>query len=275
MNGPRGALAGLMVVVFVLSAAVLQLMLFIGRDVTQSDRFGDVASRVVASPRGADVIAPIVTRRLEALSAQSGVPLPTAGQDAVRRAVRSAITRPGFRDAVRPDLVRAHEDLLTRPEDGLAIPTSSTRPAVVSAFDAAVPGAGSAVPSASQFPVITVPVNSAAQPALRAVHSLGERWALALVALILSGAVAIGVSPRPARTARAMGVSVALLAVVPPLIRWALPPLAEMATRETYGPLSRAFADELTASWGTVSIWTAAAGIVMAIVADLFFRRRG
>lgn len=275
MNGPRGALAGLMVLVFVVSAAVLQLMLFVGRDVTQSGRFGDVASRVVASERGADVIAPIVTRRLEAVSAQSGVPVPASAQDAVRRAVRTAITRPGFRDAVRPDLVRAHSDLLTRPQDGLAIPTSSTRPAVVAAFDSALPGAGATVPSADQFPVITIPVNSAAQPALRAVHSLGERWALALVTLVLAGAVAIGVSPRPARTARAMGVSVALLAVVPPLVRWILPPLAEMATRETYGPLSRAFADELTRSWATASIWTAAAGIGMAICADLFFRRRG
>lgn len=255
MNGAKGLLAGLLVVLFLAGALLLQQMYFVGREVGDSSRFAGTATQVIRTDRGSELVARLVTDRIPAVGAQA------------TPAVRAALRRPDVVDGLRPAIRDGHRDLMRHPERGLVIATGALRPAVVD-----VVGREDVVPPASSFPPVTLPVAAPARPAVSGLHWLTENWLLVALLTAIVGAMALGASPRRGRTATAMGVCVAALALVPPAVHALLPPLAELAVDGRFSDLARMLSERLTDNWGPVSLGTLAVGFGLAVLGQAAFR---
>lgn len=273
MNGLKGLVAGLMTLAFIVGAALLVLLYFPGRDLTDSARFSDIAVDQITSPRGAGILAPVIVDSIRQYAAARGLDLPQDTVDTLTRTTRDAIERDEVATTMRPIVRAAQDNLLQHPERPLVIPTGAARPVIAEALDRQVPGAGQAVPPPEVFPDVPLQVSRPARPALRALDWMRDNAILVVLGTAVAAVLALLASPRKAGTSMAMGIGLALLAGLPPLTHWVLPPLAEMSTEGRYGGIARMIAEEATRDWGQVSLALLAIGFGWAILGQLIFRR--
>lgn len=264
LNPLRGLAATICLVVMVVAAVLVQMMVFAGRDLTNSATFADAAVRAAETPAGRQGIADRVAVFLEdSLAAASPMAATPAARDLVRRATDSAINSPALRESVRTSARDAHAGFLADPARGIVIATGGLRPGVVSAVERDLPVAASFVPAAERFPALTVAVPPRAQDAARLLRDVDRLWpAAALVALgaLLLGALA-AVNRR--RWLVTGGVILVVMAVIPWLAHLLGPSAARDLATAGYEDVAAAFAQAVTADWLVISVLTAAVGAAL------------
>jgi hypothetical protein len=271
----RRPLAALAAVLGVLAAVLAASLWTAGREALDEDRFADRAIAALRAPQGREAIA---ERVAVAIRPRVSPEVPDATVDAAARtAVDRIAGRPEFAAALRPQLVQVNRALVDLSGDDVVVDLAPI--GTIAAGELAVidPALVAVLPDPAALGRVELSdgVEAPGIPGSELAGRVPEVVAgLSLLAALLIG-LAVWLSRRPARTAVWIGAVLAVLAVVPAVMRFGLPRVAEAALSAPSDALARRLAEALLDGWSGAAAGMLIAGVGLAAVGALAGRATG
>jgi hypothetical protein len=265
----RALAAGIAAALGLAAALAAAVLWTAGANLLDEDRFADRAVAALRTEKGRRAVADRVAR---AVTARAPSALPQAQvQQAALRAVAAISPAPGYERALRPALVTAHRDLLELDGEPVEVDLAGLYGDLLGALATADPRLVALLPGPEALGDVRVAtgIEAPAVPASELEGRVPEAVAALSLAAALLIALALALSARPARLAMALGGLLALLAVVPAVLRLLVPAVAEDAVAPPDDGLARRLAEGLLGGWSAAALALAAAGAGLALVAAL------
>lgn len=234
--------------------------------VTSASGFADVTVETLQSPGGASVLTDALVAKVRDVATDRGYSLSSSAEADIRGQIEQVIVASNFPDVVGPAIERAREAYQAAPDGPIVLDFSALRVEAQTQVQAVDPDLVRFIPPDEGLTVIVrsedvPPVASAVAGATDSV-SLLPIWLL--IATIVLGAVAFLVSPDRARTARRIGIAFLMVALMPLVMRLAVPSVIAAAVdgREA-GDVAATAAVAVLANWWIALVVSAAAGLAL------------
>jgi hypothetical protein len=256
----RWTVAAILIIVGVLAALVGEGVWLAGRALAPGS-LADAAIQAMRSPDGQEAIAD----RVEA-SIEEHTSLPAA-RAPIEAAVHDVVASGAFPRLMRVSVSHAREDGFSRSGGVGQADLAPLRPLLAKRLAGVDPALAAGLPPGARLGSVELRVGDPLPGLDRAARVLddADSWALlcAAVAAVLLGA-AVAISPQRARTARAAGWRMLLLAALPPLVRLVTPSLSDVTVGDPeLGDLAGSLAPRLFAGWWVPALIAGLAGAVL------------
>jgi hypothetical protein len=256
----RWTVAAILIIVGVLAALVGEGVWLAGRALAPGS-LADAAIEAMRSPDGQEAIADRVEASIEE---HTGRP---AARTPIEDAVHVVVASGAFPRLMRVSVAKAREDGFSRSGGAGQADLAPLRPLLAKRLEQADPALAAGLPPAADLGSVELRVGDPLPGLDRAASVLddADSWALlcAAVAAVLLGA-AVAVSPQRARTARAAGWRLLLLAALPPLVRLVTPGLSDVTVGDPkLGDLAGSLAPRLFSGWWVPALVAGVAGAAL------------
>jgi hypothetical protein len=256
----RWTLSAILIIVGVLAALVGEGVWLAGRALAPGS-LADAAIEAMRSPEGQEAIAD----RVEA-SIEESTSLP-APREPIETAVHDVVASGAFSRLMRASVAEARLDGFSRSGGSGRADLAPVHELLVGRLGRTDPELAAALPPAPRLGSVELRVADPLPGLDRAAGVLddADSWALlcAAIAALLLG-VAVAISPQRARTARAAGWRLLLLAALPPLVRLVTPGLADVTVGDPeLGDLAGSLAPRLFSGWWVPALIAGLAGAAL------------
>ena len=263
-GGWRRALAAALVGLAVLAWLVGLVAWVVQAQVVRSDRFADIAVAALRSDAGTTLVTRRLNEQVDRLAAANGVRVPALARTAIDSGTAAALDDHRVEERLKATIARAHRTLLNDPGQPLRIDLETLRGQVVAQVRAVDPRLVRYVPPASAFPDLSIDLDEEYPGVARLPRLVDQLSALPYLAIamaiVLGGLGLLASADRPA-TARSAGVAFLVLALVPLIMRFTLPPVARLLAPD--GPakdLASQIAADMLGAWWIGTVLTAVVG---------------
>lgn len=263
-------LAAAVGIVAALAAAVLWTA---GHDLFDEGRFTQRTVAALQTPAGREAIAGHVAALVRS---ETPAIVPTALIDqATGAAVDRVAGQPAFAAVLTPAVEAAHRALLDLSDHPATINLGSVRDVVARELAAIDPRLPALLPAASTARQVTIStgIDAPGVPASALEGKVPQVVALLAVAAAALIGIAVAVAERPALAACGIGIVLALSALVPVVLRFALPAVAGSRVRPPDDALARLLAADLLSGWVAAAVALALAGLTLAAAGLVAIRR--
>ena len=256
----RWTLSALLIIVGILAALLAEGVWLAGRALAPGS-LADAAVAAMRSPEGQEAIADRVEASLEE---SSGRPAPRA---TVETAVHAVVASGTFPVLMRRSIMEARAKGFSRGGGAGGADLGPLRPGLAAQLRKRDPPLAAALPPPQRLGAVELRVADPLPGLDRAAGFLddADAWALlcAAIAAVLLG-LAVFTSPARARTARAAGWRLLVLAALPPLVRLVTPSLADVTVGDpALSDLAGSLAPRLFSGWWVPALVAGAAGAAL------------
>jgi len=256
----RWTLSAILIIVGVLAALVGEGVWLAGRALAPGS-LADAAIEAMRSPEGQEAIADRVESSIEQTT---GRPAP---REPIEAAVHDVVASGAFPRLMRMSVAGARQDGFSRSGGAGQADLAPLRALLERRLARDDPALADGLPPATRLGTVELRVADPLPGLDRAAGVLddADSWAVlcaAVAAVLLVGAVAV--SPQRARTARAAGWRLLLLAALPPLVRLVTPGLSDVTVGDPeLGDLAGSLAPRLFAGWWVPALVAGLAGAAL------------
>jgi hypothetical protein len=196
--------------------------------VTTASGFTDVTVQTIQSPDGVEAARTTLLAAVNTFAAARGYDLTASSRERISEGITEALTEAQFPDLMGPAIERAREAYEAAPDGPITIDFSALRPIAVAKVGQVSPDLVKAIPPDADLTVTVQKsdVPGVASTVVGASDTLRilPLW-LVLGALVLGGLALLASGNRP-RMLRVLGIASLIIALVPLVLRLAVPPVA-------------------------------------------------
>lgn len=196
--------------------------------VTTASGFADVTVQTIQSPDGVDAVRTKLLTAVDTFAAVRGYDLTASSRERIGEGITDALADAQFPALMGPALERAREAYEAAPDGPITIDFSALRPIAVAKVQQVSPDLVKAIPPDADLTVTVqkADVPEAASTVVGASDILRTLPLWLVLGTVVMGALALLASGDRPRMLRVLGIASLVIALVPLVLRLAVPPIA-------------------------------------------------
>lgn len=238
--------------------------------VTTASGFADVTVETIQSPDGVAAVRANLLSAVDAFAAARGYDLTASSRERISEGITDALSGAEFPALMGPAIERTREAYEAAPDGPITIDFAALRPIAVAKVEQVRPDLVKAIPPDAELSVTVQKddVPEAASTVVGATDTLRVLPLWLLVGAVAMGALALLASGDRPRMLRVLGIASLVIALVPLVLRLAVPPLAASFTNAgTQGELVSTAASAVLGHWWIALIVCLGAGVLLLALA--------
>lgn len=202
--------------------------------VTTASGFTDVTVQTVQSPEGVEAVSNNLLAAVDAFAAIRGFDLTASSRDRIGEGITDAVSDAQFPSLMGPAIERAREAYAAAPDGPITIDFSALRPVAVAEVQQVSPDLVKAIPPDADLSVTVqkADVPEVASTVVGATDTLRMLPLWLVLGTVLMGGLALLASGNRPRMLRVLGIASLVIAIVPLVLRLAVPPIAASFANE-------------------------------------------
>lgn len=196
--------------------------------VTTASGFADVTVQTIQSPDGVEAVRTNLLAAVDTFAAVRGYDLTASSRERIGEGITDALSDAQFPALMGPAIERAREAYEAAPDGPITIDFSALRPIAVAKVEQVRPDLVKAIPPDVDLSVTVqkADVPEAASTLVGATDTLRMLPLWLVLGTVVMGALALLASGNRPRTLRVLGIASLVIALVPLVLRLAVPPIA-------------------------------------------------
>ena len=234
--------------------------------VTTASGFADVTVQTIQSPDGVDAVRTNLLAVVDTVAAARGVDLTASSRERIGEGITDALSDAQFPALMGPAIERAREAYEAAPDGPITIDFSALRPIAVAKVQQVRPDLVKAIPPDADLSVTVQKrdVPEVASTVVGATDTLRMLPLWLVLGAVVMGALALLASGDRPRMLRVMGVASLVIALVPLVMRLAVPPIAaSFAADGTQGGLVSTATAAVLGHWWIALIVCLGVGVLL------------